>query len=47
MKKYISPFVSKMNALKMKLTPRMLWFSKPDTKLAGTTYIKKNHGELK
>jgi hypothetical protein len=46
-KKYISPFVKRMNEIKSKEVSKLLWLSRPNDKLAGITYVKKLHGELK
>ena len=47
MKKYVSNFVKRQRELSSKIIIKTLWLSKPNNKLSGATYVKKNHGELK
>jgi hypothetical protein len=42
MKKYVSPFVKRMNAIKARIVYKMLWNSSKNG-----TYIKAKHGNLK
>ena len=46
-KQNVSEFVKRMNALKARLQPKLLWISRHPKSLAGLTYVKKVHGELK
>jgi len=46
-KKYVSEFVKRQRELQSRIGYKVLWLSKPAEKLAGITYVKKLHGELK
>ena len=46
-KKYVSEFVKRQRELQSKIAYKVLWLSKPAEKLAGITYVRKLHGELK
>jgi len=46
-RKNVTDFVKRMNELNARKVNNYLWVSKHSSQLAGTTYVKKIHGELK